>query len=147
MISQDVKITAIARLKCNIPVEDVANEFNIPERLVQEWKESLPEDALTKIEANTYAISKVASGEILMEPERAEEILRAKITETAIDIVSEVSSTAYASDIVKAKTLQICANTIAMLHTSLLAKVATSGNNDILPSDRGLDIFKSLMRD
>jgi len=145
MISRDVKNTAIARLKCNTPVEDVANEFDIPEKLVQEWKNGLSDDNLVQIAANTHVMSKIVSGEILMEPARADEILRAKITETAIDIVSEVSSTAYASDLVKAKTLQICAGTIAVIHTALLAK-SKEQTEDILPSNKGLDIFKGLMK-
>ena len=145
MISREVKNTAIARLKCNTPVEDVANEFDIPEKLVQEWKNGLSNDSLVQISANTHAITKIANGEILLDPEKAEEILKVKITETAMDIVSEVSSAAFSSDLVKAKTLQICASTIAMLHTSLLSK-GKEEPEKIVPSNKGLEIFKGLMR-
>ncbi len=151
MITREIKMEAIAQINLGIPLPDIAANMDIPLPLVQEWsdKEALEtksDNDLVAIAANIHAVRLLERGEIIPKSSDQEELLKIKIEEVALDIVDQISLTVASPDILRAKTLQLCADTVTKLYNSMVAKV-TSADGSIRPDGQTISAFKSLMRE
>lgn len=142
MISDREKAMAITRLQFGDDPLTISADLGIPTKLVEEWKENLSLSDLTKIEANATALSRVITPSNQTIVENNIEVLKTKIEETAIEIVEQVSLTVCCPDPLRAKGLQILANTCASLYTTLINKDAMSQTGDT-----NITLFQQLSKD
>lgn len=145
MITPSLKATAIARIKCLEPLANIAQELDIPLAVMQELYRGMDTNDLIRLEANTFAVQQLAECEILPSSPNQEKLLQKKIEDVAIEIVDEVSLCVTTADPIRAKTLQLCADTISKLYITLIAKSTDIG--PISPNGKTIDAFKSIMKD
>lgn len=143
MIDAKKKASAIARIKALEELETIAEDMNIPIMLLQDWEASLSDDDLTTVQANTLAVAKVLSGELV---EGNEKILKQRLEEAATEIAIRVHGAAAHGDIVYATSLDKCANAIAKLYATMIAKVG-SDNPAFQPSANSRSLFQTQMKD
>lgn len=144
MITKEIKMTALAKLKCQVPPEEIAEELDIPLPLIKEWANTIEGNDLIQLHANVHAVTKLANGEITRS--NNEEFLRLKIEEVAIDIVEQVQLVTTGGDVVRAKALQLCADTVTKLYNSLINNI-TNADGSLKPNGQEISAFKSLMKD
>lgn len=156
MITKELKATAIAKIKCHVPLEEIALELDIPFPLVKEWhaKETESESNRTASDlVNTAAkvhavqvLTRELHQQVIPPSNQQEELLKLKIEEVALEIAEQVSLNLATTDVIRAKTLQLCADTVTKLYNSLISK-AIAPDGSIRPSDTGLSAFRNVMRD
>lgn len=146
MITERTKANAIALLRLGDSPTKVSEDLELPYMLVKEWYEALGLTDLTRLEANTNALTRFAASEILNSSDQNVEILRNKIEETAIDIITEVRRTHMMGDIVYAKSLNLMADTCSKLYTSVVnrGKGAVDPNVALLTD---VTLFDQLSKD
>lgn len=137
MIDSGVKAKAIAKLKHGVPPEAISHEMEIPLLLVREWAK-LEGNDLIALQSNLYAVGNVLNGEV-MDPTLLDQ-LRTKLEKAAISVVDEIPMSL--GDPIYAKSVSLCADTIAKLYMTFLSKTG-----DGLPEDTSTTLFESLMRD
>ena len=146
MITPSLKATAIARIKCSEPLEEIARELDIPLAVVKELYNGLDNNDLIRLEANVFALGKLTNGDIIPPSDKNEQMLKMKIEEVAIDIVDEVGLCVTTADPIRAKTLQLCADTVSKLYTTLISKLP-AGEGGVSPNGKTIEAFKSIMKD
>lgn len=138
MISESTKAKAISMLKQHATIEQVASEFDIPNALIKEWA-NLEGMNLIAAEANAYAVGQVLKGDVLDETKIDK--LREKLHDAALLIVDDIRIAT--GDPMYAKSLQLCAQTVGILYTSLCQSALDASKNN--PETDSL--FSQLMRD
>ena len=143
MISNQLKAQAIARIRHNVPLEDIAHELDIPLMLIKEWSSTLNVKDLVAIESNVYAVQTLLDKDPSAENEAR---LKSKLEEVAFDIAEETSKAVGYGDPVLSKSLQLCADTVSKLYTVFIAK--NNGPAPLeQPSSTGLSLFQNMLRD
>lgn len=147
MITEAIKNKAIFRLRDRETAEDIAKDMELPLPLVLEWESKLDQKDLTQLQSNIHAVQTFANGDILLPSSGQEELLRLKIEEIAIEIVDQVSLTVSTPDIMRAKTLQLCADTVTKLYDSLINKKTGGSGEPVKPNGRAITAFQSIMKE
>lgn len=143
MISEPTKARALALMKHQVPLEEISEELELPLMLVRDWHKQMSGKDLVALEANIHAVEHVLQGEVL-EKDKIE-ILKDKLEDAAIEVTKDISMAM--GDPMYAKSLQLCADTIAKLYVSIVKKdTPTEGSNNIF-NPNGLTAFQSVMRD
>lgn len=148
MITEEVKTQAIARLRRGFDPTLISEELGLPDRLVREWQKSLDPHSLLSLEANLHAADELANGRIVLNGDiitNSEELLRTKLETVAVEIVDQTALVVTTGDIVRAKTLQLCADTVSKLYQTFITKGIASPNNPRSPT--GMSAFQRLMKD
>lgn len=143
MVSEMEKASAISRLQLGDTPLAISADLGLPTKLVEEWKENLSPTDLIKLEANTNALARVVTPTAIANTSQDNiERLRTKIEEAAIEIIDQVSLTAFCPDPIRAKSLQLLANTCSSLYTTLV-------NGGVAPQsgDTNISLFQQLSRD
>lgn len=148
MITEAVKSKAIAQLRQNVSVEDVAMSLDLPEKLIREWEKKLDPSDMVAQEASVIAIEKLtkdmSSSEIVIHSEK----LRELIEETAIDLVKAMAIPMMNGDMAHGKTIEMLSNSLVkMYHMIVLKGGVVSGDDSGSPSNSELSIFQTMMRD
>ena len=148
MITEAIKNKAIFRLRDRETAEDIAKDMELPLPLVKEWESKLDAKDLTHLQSNIHAIETFGKQEIFAPGQTGnEEMLRTKIEEVAMEIVDQVNLTVSTPDIMRAKTLQLCADTITKLYDSLINKKTGPAGEPIKPNGRAITAFQSIMKE
>lgn len=146
MIDKNVKALATAKMRLSYPIEDIAEELEIPLALVKQWHRELNPNDLTALNANTIAIGKVLSGEVL--DDNSVEKLESKLVEAAIEISDQAMSAATSGDVVFAKSVELAANAVSKLYTSIIAiRLDANKPKTFTPSDQSVTLFQKFMKD
>lgn len=143
MISDTIKAKAITQIRRQVPLDEIANELCLPLMLIKDWQSNLDVKDLVIVEANVAAIEDVLKGEVV-EPDKIS-ILKDKLEDAAIEVTKEVSIAL--GDPMYAKSLQLCADTIAKLYVSIVKKDTPAENPNNIFSPTGLTAFQTAMRD
>lgn len=148
MITEQAKASAIARMHHQVPLEEIAEEMEIPLVLLKEWHSKLDINGMIAINSNSHALSRVLEGEVV--GNATELLLKAKLETLAMDIASEASKSIGSGDVVYAKSIELAANTAVKLYQTFIMK----GGNAGPPgegmgnlSNSGFNAFSSLMKD
>ena len=141
MITESVKAVALARIKHQVPIEQISRELDIPEKLVKEWGGKLSENDMIAIEANIHAIDTVLHDNGVT---GQEDILKSKLELAAIALTNEMYL-ASKGDAIHAKSIELCANAITKLYQTIVMK--NQGKDDDNSSAGSGSFFKSLMQD
>lgn len=148
MITEQIKAKAKARLKQCIPIEEVAQELNLPVRLIEEWASKLNSNDLVAQEATLLAVeklqAKVDSG--IIEPLNTE-LLRKTIEDTALDLTKAMAIPAINGDMVHAKAIQLMADALVKMYQIIVMKGGVIEGNGDKPSSKSLELFGDMMRD
>lgn len=145
MITDKIKAQALAQIKHQIPAEQIAEKLNIPIMLVKEWGGKLTPDDMTALESNIYALESIVNGKVEI-LDNNEEILKAKLEEAAIELAKQTHTACAFGDMVHAKSVQLCADAVAKLYTTIILK-NSSGNAMLDKSTTGNTLFNALMKD
>lgn len=145
MITEKTKANAIALLKLGDTPEQVSDELELPLMLVREWYASIDGKDLTMLKANTNALTKMVSSELISNSEGNIEILRVKIEETAISIMDKVAQTVPFPDVIQAKALHLLADTCSKLYNTVINKGQAPAQQS--PGMQALTMFDQLSRD
>lgn len=140
MITDKVKAAAIARLRLGDTVEIVSSSLDIPTMLVKEWFEGLDLNDTVRLEANVNALVRIKPTESNVE------LLKTNIEQTAIEIVEAVRDNLPMPDIVQAKSLNLLANTCAVLYASIVGK-AGSSSTPMEAYTKSRSLFEQLTKD
>lgn len=143
MIPEKVKAQAIAKLRHRIPPEIVAEELEIPVKLIKEWSSNLDPKDLIAIQANIHAVDEVLNGELVGVNE---DKLKETLELTAIDIAKQAATPAMNADMVHAKAIQLCADAVSKLYQTLIMKGGT-GEPTNKNNNGHLSTFQRLMKD
>lgn len=144
MISDKLKAQAIAQLRSGYTVDIVSEDLDIPESLVEEWSERLNPASLVALEAAAIAVRRVEQGEVVP---LNEEVLKDTLEQTAVELAKQAAIPGSWGDMAQAKSVQLCADAVAKLYTTLVLKNnstinVTPGNNT-----GGLSAFQAEMKD
>lgn len=142
MISQEIKANAIARLAQAIPPEEVAENLDIPLKLVKEWSDNLSPNNLVSVHANINAMNNLKENEVLG---LNEDVLRETLELTAIDIAKSASVSSSYSDPLSAKAVQLCADAVSRLYKTFILKDGMVENTKQTPTESSA--FQNLLRD
>lgn len=143
MITKERKAQALARIKALDPLEQIAEDMDLPLALLREWEGDMSDDDLVTVKANTNAVARVLSGEIV---EGSESLLKQRLEEAAVEIAIQAHRVAGSGDILSAKTIDLCANAVTKLYASLIQKVGPD-NPMFTPSATTRTLFQTQMRD
>lgn len=119
MITKEIKAVALAKIIGNVPIEEVAEELELPVALVREWQRDMTGQELVKMNANLNAIKSIANGEIVDLTISVDQI-DAMLKQAAVELIPLVVEAAQFSDLVKAQSIQVCAVTLAGLYKSFV---------------------------
>lgn len=142
MISASTKSAVIARLEHGDMPGQLAEEFGIPTKLVEEWQETLGADSLVAIESNVYAVEKVLHGEVM--PMQNDQ-LKYSLEKTALELSSKIYR-AREDDLPAAMALERLAKSVAILYGALINKTDPSTSPGHL-SSTSLSAFGQLAKD
>ena len=142
MIPDKIKAQAIAKIRHRVPVEQIAEELNVPVKLVKEWGNNLDPKDLIAIQSNIHAVDEVLNGELIG---LNEDKLRETLELAAIDIAKHASTPALNADVVHAKALQLCADAISKLYQTLIMKGGTG--EPVKNTSGNFSTFQRLMKD
>ena len=151
MITKELKAMAMGQIKMHVPLNEIAVNLDIPLPLIQEWYTQYKgtgrsEGDLTQVAANIYALNKLSNSEVIASSENTTQILQVKCETVALDIVDQISLCIVTDDLVRARTLQICADAVTKLYNSMISKsVAPDGS--MKPSTKSVTIFQQMMSD
>lgn len=145
MITDKLKAQAIALLKNGESIEKVSGDLVIPYKLVEEWYDGLDIKDLTKLQAHTYAMTKVLNGEVIPKEDVNKDLLKVQIEETAIEIVKEAKANIHTGDLVQSKSLQALATTCSTLYKSIIGESIKP--QVIGDGEQGATIFEQLSID
>lgn len=144
MIDERLKSAAIARIKRQIPLEEIALDLDIPYMLIKEWAHNMQGNDLVALQANIHAAASFASSQELTET--TEQKLENKLQDVALEIATETYKAVSLGDPIFSKSLQLCADTITKLHNTFIAKVGEGGKGET-PSTDSVSIFSNMLRD
>lgn len=150
MITERTKAIAKARLRQNISAEDIAEELEIPLKLVEEWAGKLSPTDMVVQESVALAVNKIQtkalSGEVMP---MMEEVLKETLIETAIDLTKSMALPALQGDMVHAKTIQLLADAIVRMYQIIILKGGngSTGPGGATANNEVLDSFAEMMRD
>jgi hypothetical protein len=141
MIKETVKAKAIAQIKRSIPLDQIAEELSLPVMLLEDWAKLEGKD-LVAMEANLHAVETILNRQEVVEQDTVE-ILKTKLEEAALEVTKDIPMAM--GDVVYAKSLQLCADTISKLYVHIV--------NKGIPADTGImnlngdSAFAQLQRD
>lgn len=147
MITEKIKAKALSRLKRGEEVNIIAEELNLPSKLVSEWRDGLELTDLTVIEANVQAVETIYKNEDTLDPLLSEK-LRVSIEETSIDVTKAIPLVVLSGDPMQAKAIECICNGLANLYKTIVLKggVIEHDPSD-KPSKEGLGVFKGMLGD
>lgn len=137
MFTEAIKAKAIAKIKHQVPIEDIAEELELPTTLIEQWAKLEGKD-LVALESNLHAIENVTNQETL-DPTTIDR-LKDKLEKAAEEITDDIGMAL--GDPVYAKSLQLCADTVSKLYITLVQK-----SNPSDTPDGHVPLFETLMRD
>lgn len=143
MITRDIKNTAISLLTMGNPVDTVADELDLPEALVNEWAGSLKDKDVQMIKATNNAINVL--GRDIEDPE-AQPRIRRSLEDVAELLIIKLNDAVLANDLVLARTINICADSVSKLHSCFVAK-ASPDSQGKLADINNVTTFQNLLRD
>ncbi len=149
MIPPKTKAQAIASLKMGKSVEEVAELFDIPKKLVHTWYDDLDPNDLVGLEANVIAL-KNAITEIEVLEQSQEEQLKFKLEKAAIEIADNAYKAAGMGDAIHSKSIQLLADAVSKMYTTIILKGNTgSGQSPSIPipNANGISVFENLLAD
>lgn len=144
MITEKIKANAIALMKMGDTPEKVAEDLELPQRLVREWYEQLDKSALVALQANVIAAERVLTGVVISGDTAKIEKLRDKIEDTAIEIIDEAKRIIPFGDIQAAKALHLLSDTCAKLYGAVINKGQTNVNLSNNPVSNAQALFQEL---
>lgn len=148
MITEKTKAIAKARLRQCISAEEIAEELEIPLKLVEEWASNISSKDMVMQEATLLAVDKINNkihlGEVMP---LTLDILKDILEETAIDITKAMALPALSGDMVHAKAIQLMADAIVKLYQVLILKSDTATGKSGSPNSTALDTFAEMMKD
>lgn len=123
MITEETKAKAIAKIKHRVPPQEIADEFDIPLKLINEWTTKFGITDLVAVESNIHAVETIiTSGELVPENE---DKLKTVLEETAIDIAKNAAIPSLNGDMAHAKAVQLCADAVMKLYNTIIMKGGT----------------------
>jgi len=143
MISEQTKAAVIARLKVGENLDSLADEFEVPSIIIQDWVKDTKGLTLIKAEAQTFALEQVMSGVLVDEVD--EEQLKKKLEEAAESIADEIKGAVRCQDVAVSKSLELCANTISKLYATFVLKGGLISPDAANPTQNSL--FQTLLKD
>lgn len=142
MITDQMKAAAVARLRRQEDPASIAASLKIPEKVVKEWQKALNPRDLVAIESNIYAVEELSKVQELVPMQ--EEILKQALEQAAIDLAKEASYPATTADVIHAKAINLCADAVCKLYSTLVLKGSSSIS---ITDNRALSAFEALVRD
>lgn len=144
MITDKIKANAIALLKLGDSPREISDELEIPYMLVRNWADEIGIEDLTELKANTNALERIITSEVLSSTDANTEMLKLRIEETALKIVERVKDEVKYADLPTAKALQLMAQTCSTLYTTVINK----GNvGNAIPGTGNLTMFDLVAKD
>lgn len=150
MITEKIKAIAKARLHQGIPVATIAEDLQIPSKLIEEWAGTLSPTDMIKQEATLLAVDRLmtqqSTGELVP---FNEELIKNAVEETALEIIKAMAIPVVTGDMVHAKAIQLMADALSKIYHTVVLKGGTippasgKGHN----SNEMLENFSELMRD
>lgn len=140
IISQSTKAKAKALLQRRKPIEHVADELGLPIPLIREWAKQFGFDDLAVIQSNTAALEDITHGQCLPIDNKT---LEAELQNTALEIAKYASHPCEYGDVIQAKAINLCADSITKMYNTFILKNG-QGNGE---NDANADIFQSLLKD
>lgn len=119
MITKELKAKAIAQLKHLVPIEDIAEQLELPVNLIREWKDSLSTQDLTKIESVLQVVGDINNGELLdmqITIEQIDEVMK----QAALDLSGLIVSAANYNDPQQALAVDVCSNALTKLYKTFV---------------------------
>ena len=150
MITEKTKAVAVAKLRQRVPAQVIADEMELPLKLIEDWQGDLSPNDTVRAEANLIAVQqisqRVSTGELVEEANEA--VLKNVLEETAIDIAKQSSIPGISGDMVHAKAIQLCADAVVKLYQTIILK-GGNGPQDSgkRPNSQVLDVFENMMKD
>lgn len=150
MITERTKAIVKARVRQNISAEDIAEELDLPLKLVEEWAGKVDQKDMLVQESVAMAVDKIhqkaLKGEVMP---MMEEVLKNTLEETAIDLTKSMAIPALQGDIVHAKAIQLLADALVKMYQVIVLKGGngTPNTNGNLPNSEVIDSFAEMMRD
>jgi len=141
-INDNLKASAIAKLKGGDSIIQVAEECGLPEKLVEEWFNKLEPNDLIHLQANLNAIQRVADGEILSPSEVNRQRIQDKLEITAIDLIDAARANIYTGDLAQSKSIQLLSASCSMLYKSFVG--SAKGTNGDECGSTTLDLIEEL---
>ncbi len=142
MITAQTKSQALARIRHNIPLEDIALEFDIPYKLVKEWADKIEGRDMIALESNVYAVEKLRFSS-------AEEVdplvLQSKLENAAVELADQAYKSAGTADLVHAKSIESLAKAVTSLYTTIVLKNNSVVLNSI--NEASESFFSQLLKD
>lgn len=142
MINDNLKTQAKLMLQRGIPIDEIADELDLPEKLVKEWQSKLDPKDLTVLQSNVMAMGQVLKGELVP---INEDKIRNELEKAAIEIASQSYKTAGTGDVVHAKSLQLLSDTVSKMYQTFILKGGAGNPSGAAPA--GGTMFEQLMRD
>jgi len=115
LITKEIKAKAIARLKHLIPVEQIAEELELPTNLITEWKNGLDTNDLVKIESTIQAVDIISRGELL-EYETTLEKLDETLKRAAVELSGLIISAADYDHSARSMSVNLCSEALTKLY-------------------------------
>lgn len=148
MITEDIKAQCIAKLARGFSPEDISEEMGVPTKLLKEWKSTLAPNQMISLHANLHAAAEMAAGNIeILEPNKKEQLLKDKLETVAVEIIEQTSLAVSTGDIVRAKTLQLCADVTTKLYATFITKGQGIPQGGGYNPGQGGSAFQRLMKD
>jgi hypothetical protein len=119
LITKELKAKAIAQLKHLVPIEDIAEQLELPVNLIREWKDSLSTQDLTKIESVLQVVGDINNGELLdmqITIEQIDEVMK----QAALDLSGLIVSAANYNDPQQALAVDVCSNALTKLYKTFV---------------------------
>lgn len=141
MITDSQKAQAMAQIRRQVPLEQIATELMIPPALIKEWAKTSGHD-LIAVEANLHAVEHILTEGGVVESNT--DRLKVKLEEAALELVKELPMSH--GDPMYAKSIQLCADTINKLYTTFFKTNEPAENPDNF-NPSAITAFASLMKD
>lgn len=119
MITKELKAKAIAQLKHLVPIEEIAEQLELPVNLIREWKDSLSTQDLTKIESVIQVVGDISKGELLdkeITVEQIDEVMK----QAALDLSGLIINAANYNDPQQALAVDVCSNALTKLYKTFV---------------------------
>lgn len=127
MITPKVKAQALAQLRRNVSIEDVAEELDVPEKLVKEWAGSIGLNDLVVMDANMHALSQVIEGKVMNEV--SDDMILKFLKDAGFEIAKETFRSCNNGDPIHAKSLQLYADVLQKLYATFILKGGSARTN------------------
>lgn len=147
MITDKLKAQAMAQIRHQVPIEEIAKDLSIPLQLLKEWQANVSPRDMSAIESNIFACEKIASGELVP---LNDDILKGELEKAAIELARSAYKNANAGDMIYSKSVELLSNAVAKLYQTMILKGQPGLAGQSAPgqlSNNSISTFESLMKD